>query len=429
MNIPSKLLLGRFLTRAGDQAWDFAVPLVLLKIFPDQLRIAAFYYFMVRLITVLSLPKLATLIDKISRLKTARIGISLQLIGVLLGTASIFIFLYLNTVENYWSNYLPVINFVILVIGGVLSTLGSNFMDIAIANDLVPATISGEDLSKFNSRLRQIDLFTEVVAPVLAGILLILNDPVLLGFSLIATWNVVSFFPELGLLQSVFKSNPDLVVKPTRTSPQLKQSILNKLTSGWRAFFKQPIAPVAIAYAFLWLSVLSPHGVLLAAFLTDGWQLQEWTIGTFRGAGAFFGLSATLLFPIVIKKWGLINGTRNFIIYQSVTLLIALGFFFSGGSIGQIGFLIFILFSRVGLYGFSLGEMQIRQTGIPASVRGEVNGFATALTGLATLFLFAAASLIPSTEDFKILVVGSVGCVLIACLVYLYWMKSDLTEY
>ncbi len=425
LSLQPKILIGRLLTRSGDQAWDFAVPLVLLKIFPDQLRVAALYFFLVKLLSVVLLPRLAALIDRWSRLKAARAGILLQFVGVVIGAGSIYGLFMVSDGPFGWSNPQTLTLFIALIFGGLLSGLGSTFMDIAIANDLVPSGLREEELTTFNSSLRQIDLFTEVTAPVLAGLLLTLDHPfVLLGFSLVALWNVISFFPELYLLQSIFRDRPDLIVKEIETSPQTKKTMWQKLSGGWSAFFKEPVALVAIAYAFLWLSVLSPHGVLLAAYLKDGWRLPEWAIGLFRGAGAFFGLFSTVVFPWAEKRWGLLNASRNFIVYQALTLIVALVFFLTGGLSGQIGFLVFILFSRVGLYGFSLGEMQIRQIGIGPSVRGEVNGFATALTGVATLALYGSGTLLPATEDFKILIVGSVGFVIVGCLVYGAWLTG-----
>ena len=114
-------------------------------------------------------------------------------------------------------------------------------------------------------------------------------------------WNLLSFFPELMILSSVFKERPDLKSKILHVSSESRKSLTRKIAEGWRDFFRQPIAPVMIAYAAIWLSVLSPHGVLLTGFLNDGWHLPEWTIGLFRGSGDFFGLAATFLFQIALK--------------------------------------------------------------------------------------------------------------------------------
>jgi iron-regulated transporter 1 len=178
-----------------------------------------------------------------------------------------------------------------------------------------------------------------------------------------------------------------------------------------------------IAYALLWLSVLSPHGVLLTAFLKDGWRTPEWMIGIFRGLGAVFGLGATVLFPVLLKRVSVERTSFIFLAFQTVAILIGLGFFLEGGDVGRIGFLIAILFSRIGLYGFSLGEMQIRQVEIAPPLRGQINGFASALTALATIGLYGAGAALPSTDDFRILVICSVTLVALALFVYWNWLR------
>ncbi len=422
------MLLGRLLTRSGDQAWDFAVPIVLLHLMPGELRVAALYFLLIRIATVIFLPRLSMLIDRFDRMKSVSLGIVLQLAGVVGGFVSVG-FLPTGNVD-YLQSMNFIIMFTLLVLSGIVSQLGSSFMDIAIANDLVPSTFQGTALTKFNSRLRQVDLATEVGSPIVTGLLLLVSTTAypLLGFALVALWNVLSFFPEYLILKSVFTERTDLKEKPILLDPSKTKPILVKMRDGWRSFFRQPIAPVMLAYAVLWLSVLSPHGVLLTAFLKDGWRLPEWSIGVFRGLGAVFGLMATLLVPILAKRMSIEKSSLVFLAIQSVSLMIALGFFFVGDTVGQIGFLVAVLFSRIGLYGFSLGEMQIRQTAIPTNARGEINGFASSLTALATIGLYSAGVGIPSTSDFKYLIVLSVGFVLSALAVYTVWYLKKTDE-
>ncbi len=421
--VAKKLLLGRFLTRSGDQAWDFAVPLVLLKILPGELRVAALYYFLVRLLHVIFLPRLSSYIDKESRPKAAKVGIFLQLFGVLIGGISVFFLSAISSTEPQWGSIVPLCVFGALILGGILASLGSAFMDIAIANDLVPASVDQSELAPFNSRLRQVDLITEVSAPILAGVLLLMETShfPLFGFLVIVLWNLVSFFPEYFLLNSIFRDRPDLLKEKITVGRSIQVKFLAKFTRGWRAFFKQPVALAVLAYAILWLSVLSPHGVLLTAFLKDAWHIPEWEIGVFRGMGAFFGVGATFLFPKVVKRFGLVIASQYFVWLQACCVILALSCFSVTGTIGQIGFLFFILCSRIGLYGFSLGEMQIRQIGIHENVRGEVNGFANALTSIATLGLYGAGTLLPATTDFPYLILLSVLSVLLAAGVFTFW--------
>lgn len=421
-----RLLLGRLLTRSGDQAWDFAVPIVLLKIMPGHLRIAAFYYFLIRLASVILLPSVASIIDTKDRLNVIRMGLVLQFVGVLLSAIGIF---YFWAFDSKVPNFLDVEFFGIflfLVFSGLLGTLGASLMDIAIANDLAPSVFSGQELSRFNSRFRQVDLITEVGSPVLAGFLLAISDSWLpmMGFLLVVVWNLLSFFPEYGILKSVFRERPDLQKKFIHVSEGISKSFIRKIVEGWREFFRQPVAPAILAYALLWLSVLSPHGVLLTGFLQDGWRVPEWIIGLFRGSGALFGLAATVLFTYALKFMDLKKASWIFLAFQTVMVIAAYIFFLLPDQFGQNGFLILILFSRIGLYGFSLGEIQIRQERIPPDVRGQVNGFANALTGIATLALFAAGASLPTTEDFGYLVLMSVTCVLSALVIYTWWIKK-----
>lgn len=419
------MLLGRLLTRSGDQAWDFAVPLVLLQILPGEFRMAALYFLLVRVAMVLFLPRISQIIDQVDRLKAAQFGIFLQLIGVIAGLFCVIAISKFSHPSFQSLNFTLI--FSIMILSGIASQLGSTFMDISIATDLVPSSFEGNQLARFNSRLRQVDLFTEVVSPVVAGALLLMTSSFwpLFGFSIIALWNILSFFPEYGILKSIFNERPDLKRKLLKVDESAKQSILTRLKRGWSSFFKEPVAPVMLAYAFLWFSVLSPHGVLLTAFLKDGWKLPELTIGVFRGLGAVFGLFATVLFPLAVKKISVKNTALVFLSFQTAVLVIGYYFFLRGDQIGQFGFLTLILFSRIGLYGFSLGEVQLRQTSIAPEVRGEVNGFANALTALATIGLFGAGVALPSTDDFKYLVLSSVAFVVLALAVYWNWNRKS----
>ncbi|MBK8201296.1 MAG: hypothetical protein IPK68_02840 [Bdellovibrionales bacterium] len=153
----SRILLGRLLTRSGDQAWNFAIPLVLLQLLPSELRIAALYYLLVKIATALFLPLLARKIDHVDRLSVSKFSILSQLIGVLMGYASIFALV--GSGNHNIQSLEFILIFGVLVSSGIIGELGSIFMDISIANDLAPSSFSGDVLSKFNSRFRQVDLF------------------------------------------------------------------------------------------------------------------------------------------------------------------------------------------------------------------------------------------------------------------------------
>ena len=179
----------------------------------------------------------------------------------------------------------------------------------------------------------------------------------------------------------------------------------------------KPYSIVIVSYAFLWFSVLSPHGVLLTSYLKDGAKASEFTIGLFRGAGALFGLIPTFLFAFTKERMGLFKASRFFILFQFICVLLSAICFYNLENIYP--FLILILFSRIGLYGFSIGETELRQVLIPKDKRGEVNGIANSITGMATVGLFFMGALLGDTAHFGVMIVISIVAVLASLLLFM----------
>ena len=426
LKVSHKLLVSRFLTRMGDQAWDFAVPVSIAFLFPNQLSLVAALFLVTKAGLFLLQPRVAALIDHWSRWRTAVVGIAAQLLSVI--CVALFLLLLVRQPELMSEgSELSGLSFALLVaisVGSITASLGSGLMDIAVGQDWLPLVIEKRHLSVVNSQMKRVDLLTEVVAPVLAGVVLSMQfDSVpLAGLMCVALWNVLSFVPELILLRSVFLSSRELKAMNVVVAEERTESFLSGLTSGWRQFFSHPIAFSMVAYSCLWLSVLSPHGVLLTSFLKGSWHLSEPVLGIFRGAGAIFGLSATFLFPRIRSRLGVAKTSSLFIQFQAVTVLMALVCFFTEFLSG-FAFLLMILFSRIGLYGFSIGEGEIRQQNIALGSKGKVNGVASSLNSLATLFLFAIGAALPSQEQFYVLVIVSGGSVLVGAVLFHVWMK------
>lgn len=423
-NIERKLLLGRLLTRSGDQAWDFVVPFALLHVFPGRLQIAAFYYLIIKIGTFLLTTFAGRWIDSNQRRVVVRFGVWVQFFAVLGG---MICFWYLDKAIHSGltlSNLPPVFLFAALCLFGIGASLGSVITDIAVGNDLAPTLVAGDRLTHFNSWLRRIDLGTEVGAPILAGLIYALDSSLvhLFGLLMIALWNLVSFVPEYFLLKNVVDSSK--IEKPKGGATKSWKELLQV---DFKAAFGNPLFPLIFSYALLWLSVLSPHGVLLAGYLKDQISLPEAEIGLFRGLGALFGLISTVSFPMLVKKMGLIKSSKSHLAFQGLTLIVGIIVFQMNQGFGIYVFLGCILLSRIGLYGFSNGEFELRQRLIPENQRGEINSLSYLMTTLATLILFAVGSILPNTEDFKYLVYGSLLAVLCANVVFFRWSQKNKT--
>lgn len=439
MGSPTRdVLLSRFLTRSGDQAWDFALPITLVSLFPAHTPWVIALFFASKAASVVFFPRLARVVDDWRRLKTAALGTLLQAGGVLVVSLCLLIvavgFLP-GTAEGSLPLWLMGFLSLCLVVGSVASSLGQSLMDVAVGHDWLPGLVPQEKLAHVNSRLRQVDLTTEVGAPLVAGIVLLWKPPAfaIAGFFCVAMWNLVSFAPELLLLRRAVMSSHVLHRKNDIPTGK-KQSLWQSCVAGWSDFFAQPILVVMLASALLWLSVLSPHGILLTTYLKADWELSESVLGLFRGGGAAVGLLATVVYPMVRKNRGLVSASGVFLKFQAVAVLAA-GLFFAAEHFGAfdsqnhmtwrvVGFLACVVVSRLGLYGFLLGETEIRQVAVPEQVRGRVNGVATALTSAATLMLFGLGSVLSSSESFVWLVGLSVAAVLGAAFLFGVWQRN-----
>lgn len=421
MSIQAKILFSRFLTRFGDQAWDFAVPLTLIYIFPGQIQLIAFVYLISKLTQIVVGPWFIKKIDSKKRLVIFKLGIGLQTIALILMWAILY---FQNTHMQHYgelSNLVRFFSFLALSLFGAASNVGSSLMDVSVGFDLAVDIIPEQELTTFNSRLKRLDLLTEVSAPLVAGLIISLfnRNNSILGFSLIAVLNIATFLPEYLLLSSIQQLKE---YKEKAVVAEVKRNFLHEFIDSLRKLKGKSYAIVIVSYALLWLSVLSPHGVLLTSFLKDGANASEFTIGIFRGAGALFGLIPTYIFIELKKRFGLLLASRYLLFFQFLMVLFAVLSFYT--SDGIVWFLVFILFSRIGLYGFSIGETELRQVMIPKEKRGEVNGIASSITGMATVGLFLMGSLIGETANFGLMIIISLLAVTSALILFSF-LKNE----
>ena len=75
--------------------------------------------------------------------------------------------------------------------------------------------------------------------------------------------------------------------------------------SGWKIYIRQQVALVGFSMASLYLTVLGFSGVTSSYLLTQG--LRKDLIGVFQGVGAIFGVTGTILFPFLRKRFGTIR--------------------------------------------------------------------------------------------------------------------------
>ena len=410
------LVLARFLTRAGDHGWGLAVPLALMIAFPGTFRAIAAYYLVTRLAVVIAMPLIGRWIDESDRLGIVRVGIGLQLVGV---TSAATLFSALGPQAPAWG--LPA-----LIASGVVAQVGATIMGVVLPGRWVPALCTGEGLSEINSRLKQSDLISEVASPVAAGSLMALASTAAApyrGFHVVALANLVSFALEYSLLARVYRANPELAL---RTRPDAAPPGSAPLSSGAvRTFLAQPTLPVMLAYGLLWFTVLTPHGALLTSFLKSEWHLDERWLGLVRGIGALCGLAPTLFFARVRAALGTRVTAATCIAVQFAALVVACLALSAGTTGSATVFVVALMVSRFGLYGFVLAELQIFQERVPDAVRGRVGAAALAYDNALGLAVYAFALVVSDPASFPVLAWASCAAVgLGAALVFIWAVRT-----
>eukprot|EP01097_Dermamoeba_algensis_P001257 TRINITY_DN1481_c0_g1_i1.p1 TRINITY_DN1481_c0_g1~~TRINITY_DN1481_c0_g1_i1.p1 ORF type:complete len:460 (-),score=79.53 TRINITY_DN1481_c0_g1_i1:166-1545(-) len=423
--------------------WEFVVPITFAVLTPHSLLPPSVYGLCTQITTAAFSSYLGKLIDKHDRIKVVSSGIVVQ--AICIAIASIFLWLLLEIPnheidDNIFASVYSSLLFIGLLIIASIELLGTTIVDLSVERDWVPELFDDEELALMNSRMRGIDLSTEILGPLIVGGLLSIPQVTPeIGFLSIGAFNFASFFPQFFLLLVVFKKHSFALEKnqssaKSQTSPSTTSTtatvmqewnpvVVLKETSS--LFIKQPVALVAVSWSMLWMTLLSPHGVVLTSYL-KGQGVEDWELSVFRSISAGVGLLGTLCFPYFSSRFGL-KAVSQFCITEEGVFLIFAGVCFTllhlniANTIMMQLFMVFLVISRFGLHAFGIGELTLLQQGIPEDVRGRVNSFETVLCNLATCIIYTASAIVSDPNQFIWMVWASVISVNIGVLVFAYW--------
>jgi iron-regulated transporter 1 len=382
------IIIPRAITRFGDHAWDLAIPILLIRLFPGNLDYIATYSLLYTATVVFAVPRIAQWLNKQNRLRNLAFIIIMQAIGVAVTLLTVLL-----------SDKATISSFVIISIAGVACRVGSSLADISLMADWIPRIFTDHHLGIINSRLRRSDLIMEVTAPFFAGFILLSTW----GFELIALINILSFGAEYVLLKRIYHLYQTQL---TPFSEAINQTQNRHLLKSLKNTAALPIFPLIIATATVWFTVLTPHGNLLAAHLKDYYHTPEDTLGIVRSLGALVGIIPTLYYSHLVKNLGTFKFAAYHITFQIIALIVAAialhGVHFLWLSLAAI------IISRIGLYGFLLAATEITQREVPEAIRLEVTGVSSSLKYFASMLLYCAAIVWSSSEDFIMLSLGTI---------------------
>ncbi|KAN0031627.1 hypothetical protein ACTFIV_005492 [Dictyostelium citrinum] len=461
------IMISHLITRMGDKSWAFIIPLFLITLSPNSLIPVSVFGLSQYLFRLLFGPTIGKMTDKYKKVQIIKLGIFSQAFAIGLSCIVLFIlFKHVGVIDNssiesptssttLFSSDLSIFLFIILLLLSSIHSLATQMMDISVERKWTPSIIKRDSrLTKVNTRMRQIDLGTEMLAPFLAGLIAELCGAS--AFIWIGVFNFFSFFPQYILLKIVydrvsvlnlkidkeglvdFKDGKDLStfiygdednnLKSKKSFKEFLMGEWNPFTNiikGWIVFQRQSVFLVILAYCLLWFTILSPHDSILTAYLSNkGYSYIE--LSVFRGLGAIFGLGSTLLYNRLLKSRRAFKDNMNklslfYILEEGIFVLICGFFLASSTNWLKYIFMASIILSRCGLYGFEITEIHYVQRLVHHSERGLVSGVESSLCSLAVLIMFIISSSLQSTNNFFILIWVSISFVLAGGLSFFIW--------
>jgi iron-regulated transporter 1 len=366
-----------FFAAWGDRMWEFAAIIFLIDLFPSSLLYSSVFGLVEKLAGIAAGPEIGRAVDQSDRLSLVRWTIlgqngSVCFASVLFWAALSSITLAPDGTNPNSPDARTVVSYLFILVMGAIAAVASMANKVAIHKDWV-VVICGEDdtrLTRLNSNMRRIDLGCSVLAPLLVGLLSIASSSTAVGC--VAVWSAVSLVVEYHLIGWVYERIPALQGKSERfqererakreasqrqqpeeiaadehrlpppridvedpsTNPVRIEDVelpmhlrvlhrskrfLVTFKDEMRAYYAHPVFLASLAYALLYISVLSLGGIMAAWLKIQG--VSNTVIAVVRGIAASVGIASTYCVPWMIARWGLLRAGLVAVWSQAAMLL------------------------------------------------------------------------------------------------------------
>jgi len=427
------LLAAFTVERLGEQAWLFATPFMLLSFQSNNgALVGPALYGMSRMCaqTVLG-PPLGSWMDNSRRLHVILAAASVQILSI---TAAIAVCWLIGSqaATAIGAPETMVWGFAFICVLGVVDALGKMLSSVAISRDWVPALYGRNttDLNNINTQLARLDLVAEIVGPIGAGLLFgLLQQQTFSALILLGMLRIICLLVHTAFFVDVLRHHPELSQRQG-LDLEAPGSAPSGVLASWKIFLRHPgkIQMVVFSYALLYLTVLSPHGLVLTAYLSTQ-NLPPSVLSLFRGSGALVGVVGVTVFQAAVRAFGLHTAALRFICFQAACCVAAATVFVVPfqSDLAMYAFMLLIVLARFGLYGFEVGALQIQQMNVKEDSRGAFGTVEKSLCASASLVMYVASALTTASgtaSHFWIVICGSAVAVLAAASVCVTWRRA-----
>jgi len=415
--------------RLGEQAWLFATPFLLIAFqSSSHALVGPAVYGIARMCAqAIFAPGLGSWMDSMARLPVLVAGTTVQIASLIAATA---VCLFMNHHAELARTAWP---FIVICSLGVLDAMGKILTGVAIFRDWVPALFGTDSrrLNNVNTQLARLDLFAEVVGPLGAGLIFqAVGNNMSTALGLLAGVRCICLLVQLQFFKSLLSKNPEMEQRASAKERPSSSGSLS-LLSAWKTFLqhKGGMQLVVVSYALLYLTVLSPHGLVLTAYLSTQ-SLSPTALSIFRGSGALVGVLGVTAFQIAVRRLELPQAARAFVTFQAMCSVAAATVFVAADGAHHrllYLFMLLVVLARFGLYAFEVGALQLQQSTVSENSRGAFGTVEKSMCSFASLVMYAASAAVTGQGGhlFTAIVCTSALSICASALVYQQWVANQ----
>ncbi|VDO42464.1 unnamed protein product [Haemonchus placei] len=286
-----------------------------------------------------------------------------------------------------------------------------------VSRDWVVVLSDGNTLSSLNATLTALDQLTNVISPIITGVL-VTAWGLRVTCAIFGAFSLVSMASKAFFLRALYVRKPKLAHKEREATKQKFEgktsrgsrvvAVLESIPDVLRTYVRQTVIAAAFGMALLFMTVMGFDGLAVGYGQSAG--LQDFVLGAFRSYGSAMGILGALSYAFFERRLGVRKTGLLGLTCQQICLIVAVisiwlpgspfdpkGYFHgraaqgledivepnptkSGQSLDSIiTFLSGIATARFGLWMADLSIIHIMQEGVPESDRNTVFGVHNAL--------------------------------------------------
>lgn len=206
---------------------------------------------------------------------------------------------------------------------------------------------------------------------------------------------MISLVLEVSIIYfKVYTTHPDLAKRKESSYERVDSKSFTEIIS------LNPAWITSISISFLYANILSPSAIVITFLSSKG--MSTALIAVLTAFCVLFGLLATITFPRLVPRFGLINVGFYSSWFQTLSITLPCLVFLIDPSFGPLGLSLFCIgigLSRFGLWSVDLAQTQILQDAYPSDI-GSVSGLQVSLQNFFELVGYSQTVIWPSPVDF-----------------------------